>query len=50
MTQLLKSYMSPSFSQVDIDCFLLSGSIIEGNHNNSVDVYNDEGHLPEDAL
>lgn len=50
MTQLLKLYISPLSSQVDFDCFLLSGSNIEGSHINSVDVYNDEGHFPEEAL
>ena len=42
--------MSPSFILIEIDFLLLSNSIIEEEHTESLDVYSDEGYLPGEAL
>ena len=47
---LLKSYIPPASCLIDINCSLLSGSVIEEGHIDFQCVFDDEGYLPNEAI
>lgn len=46
----LKSYVPPAFCIIDIDCIILSGSIIEEGQTDYLRVFDDEDYMPNEAL